>query len=77
MASPSLFNAMSTNDNVPAVVELLVVVDKELADVFNQTEKLIYEYLDGYMRDVNMRYKSLQLSTVSVKIASVWIMKVS
>lgn len=57
-------------------MEILVVVDKELADVFNQDEKKIYEYLDGYLRDINMRYMSLKLSTVSVKISSVLIMKV-
>lgn len=40
----------------PAVIEVVVVVDKEFGDVFQQNYQKVVDYLTVYFWDVNIRY---------------------
>ncbi len=68
------FNALS---NTPAVVEIVLVVDKDLGDVFRQNYNAVVDYLAVYFADVNMRYKTLPSVDISFQVNAVLIMKVS
>ncbi|ODM92024.1 Venom metalloproteinase 3, partial [Orchesella cincta] len=58
-----------------AVVEILVVIDKELGDVFQQDRKKILDYLTVYFWDVNLRFSTLTSNNISVRITGVVVME--
>lgn len=58
------------------VVETLVVVDKEFADVFQHDRKQIIDYLTTYFWDVNMRFKTLPSVNLSFRVTGVMIISV-
>lgn len=60
----------------PAVIEIVVVVDKEFADLFQQDFQKIIEYLTIYFWDINMRYKTIWSIDISIRINGVLIMEV-
>jgi hypothetical protein len=59
------------------VVEIVLVVDKDLGDVFRQNYNAVVDYLAVYFADVNMRYKTLPSVDISFQVNAVLIMKVS
>lgn len=77
-------NVTRTSDKVgaavlstgPAVIELLIVVDKEFGDLFQQNYQSIVDYFTVYFWDVNMRYKTLWSVDISIRVNGLLIMKV-
>lgn len=61
----------------PAVIELAIVVDKDLGDLFYQDYQKIVDYLTIYFWDVNIRYKSLWSVDNSIQVNALLIMAVS
>jgi len=68
---------MRTAEAVDAVVEMVIVCDKEFGDVFGHDNQKILEYLTVYMWDVNMRYKTLPSVNLSFRITGIIIISVS
>lgn len=60
----------------PAVIELVIVVDKDFGDMFQQNYQKIVDYLTIYFWDVNMRYKSLWSVDLSIRVNGLLIMAV-
>lgn len=60
----------------PAVIELVIVVDKEFGDVFQQNYQKVVDYLTIYFWDVNIRYKSLWSVDLSFRVNGLLIMAV-
>ncbi|CAL8112042.1 unnamed protein product [Orchesella dallaii] len=54
-----------------AVIELLVVCDKEFGDIFSHDRKAILDYLTVYFWDVNLRFETLMLNKITVRITGV------
>jgi len=63
------------NEKVKNVIETLVVVDKEFADLYQHDYKKIADYLTIYFWDVNSRFKSLWSVDVSIQIVNLLIIK--
>ncbi len=59
------------------MVELVIVVDKDFGDKFNQDYYAVVDYLTIYFWDVNMRYKTLPSVDVSFRVNGLLIMEVS
>lgn len=60
----------------PAVIEVVIVVDKEFGDLFQQNYQQIVNYLTIYFWDVNMRFKSLWSVDISIRVNALLIMSV-
>lgn len=60
----------------PAIIEVVIVVDKEFGDVFQQNYQKVVDYLTVYFWDVNMRYKSLWSVDISIRVNGLLIMSV-
>lgn len=60
----------------PAVIELVIVVDKEFGDVFQQNYQKVVNYLTVYFWDVNIRYKTLWSVDLSIRVNGLLIMAV-
>lgn len=58
------------------VVEVLVVIDKELGDVFQGNYGKIVDYLSIYFWDINTRYKSLWSVDISFRFSEVLVIRV-
>ncbi|ODN06442.1 Venom metalloproteinase 3 [Orchesella cincta] len=56
---------------VDAIVELLVVCDKEFGDVFQHDRAKILEYFTVYFWDVNLRYKTLPSNNISFRVTGI------
>lgn len=61
----------------PAVIELVIVVDKEFGDVFQQNYQRVVDYLTIYFWDVNIRYKTLWSVDLSIRVNGLLIMDVN
>jgi len=61
---------------INAVVELVVVFDKEFGDIFGHNRQSILDYLTVYMWDVNMRYTTLTRDSVRFRINGVVVIAV-
>jgi len=68
---------MSTAQNVDAIVEMVIVCDKEFGDIFGHNNQRILEYLTVYMWHLNMRYKTLPSVNLSFRITGVIVISVS
>jgi len=68
---------MSAAESVDAVVEMVIVCDKEFGDIFGHNNQKILEYLTVYMWDVNMRYKTLPSVNLSFRITGIVVISVS
>ncbi|CAL8143695.1 unnamed protein product [Orchesella dallaii] len=65
------FSTQRQINGVDAVVELLVVCDKEFGDVFQHNRVRILDYLTVYFWDVNLRYKTLPSNNISFRVTGV------
>jgi len=68
---------LRADESVDAVVETVIVCDKEFGDVFGHNNQKILEYLTVYMWDVNMRYKTLPSVNISFRITGIIVISVS
>ncbi|XP_037042773.1 uncharacterized protein LOC119079069 [Bradysia coprophila] len=58
----------------PAVIEVVIVVDKAFGDVFQQNYQRVVDYLTIYFWDVNIRYKTLWSVDLSFRVNGLLIM---
>ena len=72
-ADPSLAAASKAD----VVVELVIVCDKALSDVFGQDRQRILNYWTVFLWDVNMRYKTLRTDSVSFRLNGLVMISVS
>ncbi|CAL8143682.1 unnamed protein product [Orchesella dallaii] len=56
---------------VNAVVEVVLVLDKEFGDIFHHDRRRILDYFTVYFWDVNLRYKTLPSNNVSFRITGI------
>ncbi|XP_037033578.1 A disintegrin and metalloproteinase with thrombospondin motifs 9-like [Bradysia coprophila] len=66
--SPPHRRAKRAASTGPAVVELVIVTDKEFGDIFQQDYFKILNYLTAFLWDVNMRYKTLLNTDISFRL---------
>ncbi len=60
----------------PAVIEIVIVVDKDFGDLFQQNYQKVVDYLTIYFWDVNIRYKTLWSVDISIRVNGLLIMAV-
>lgn len=60
----------------PAILELVIVVDKEFGDLFSHNYYQIVDYLTVYFWDINIRFKSLTSVDLSLRVNGLLIMEV-
>lgn len=58
------------------IIETLVIVDKEFADLYDHDYDRIANYLTIYFWDINSRFKSLWSVDISIEIVDLMIIKV-
>ena len=58
---------------VTAIVELMIVCDKEFGDLFAHNRQRILDYWTVYMYDVNRRYATLTSDAVSFRVNGILI----
>lgn len=59
-----------------SIIETMVVVDRDFANLFQQDYQKIVNYLTSYFWDVNMRFKSLWSVDISIRINGLIVMTV-
>jgi len=70
--------------NVPAaqassvknIVELVIVCDKELSELFNYDEKKLLDYYTIALWDINLRYKTLPSVDISIRLNGIVVISV-
>lgn len=60
----------------PAIIEVVIVVDKEFGDLFSSNYQRIVDYLTVYFWDLNIRYKTLPSVDISFRVNGLLIMDV-
>lgn len=76
ITEPHSIQKRQASQSGPYIVELLVVVDKEFGDLFQQDYWKIKDYLTIYFWDVNMRFKTLWGVDVTFRVNSLLTMRV-
>ncbi|XP_035711815.1 uncharacterized protein LOC118437124 [Folsomia candida] len=59
----------------PAIIEAVIVVDKDFGDLFSHNYQRIVDYLTVYFWDVNMRFKTLPSADISIRVNGLLIME--
>ncbi|ODN06439.1 Venom metalloproteinase 3 [Orchesella cincta] len=63
--------ASKQGGSVNAVVEVVLVLDKEFGDIFQHDRRRILDYFTVYFWDINLRYKTLPSNSVSFRITGI------
>ncbi|ODN06445.1 A disintegrin and metalloproteinase with thrombospondin motifs 17 [Orchesella cincta] len=70
------WNEERQEEAVNAVVEVVIICDKEFGDAFQHDRVKILDYLTVYFWDINLRFKTLPSSNISFRVTGVVIISV-